>query len=193
MATLSQVGIPGVGFGILMPKLKNKWRVLFQGIGSSAGGNSSDLSMQAITVTRPNLTFEQVKLDRYNSTAYVAGKHEWEAMNLVVQDDVTGLATSIIQSQLDAQQLLVGASGPYLATAATASAYKFGIKLDQLDGNDTVLEEWLIEGCWITGSDYGELDYGASEVVTISLQIRFDQASQTIVQPGLGTAIGGTL
>ena len=192
MATLSQVGIPGVGFGILMPKLKNKWRVMFQGIGDGSG-LSSDLSMQAVTVTRPNLTFEQVKLDRYNSTAYVAGKHEWEPCNIVVQDDITGLASSIIQSQLEMQQELIGASGPFLATAATASAYKFGMKLDQLDGNETVVEEWLLEGCWIAGSDYGELDYGASEVVTISLQIRFDHARQVIVQNGLGTAIGGTL
>lgn len=192
MATLSQVGIPGVGFGILMPKLKNKWRVTFSGIGDGSGA-STDLSMQAVTVTRPNLTFEQVKLDRYNSTAYVAGKHEWEPMNLVVQDDITGLATSIIQSQLEMQQLLIGASGPWLATAATASAYKFGIKLDQLDGNETVVEQWLVEGCWIAGSDYGELDYAASEVVTISLQIRFDHARQVIDQNSLGTAIGGTL
>lgn len=193
MATLSQVGIPGVGFGILMPKLKNKWRVTFQGIGANAGGFSSDLSMQAVTVTRPNLTFEQVKLDRYNATAYVAGKHEWEPCNLVIQDDITGLATAVVQAQLETQQLLIGASGPYLASAATASAYKFGTKIDLLDGNDGVVEEWLLEGCWIAGSDFGELDYGASEAVTISLQIRFDHARQVILQNGLGTAIGGTL
>lgn len=193
MATLSQVGIPGVGFGILMPKLKNRWRVTFQGIGANAGGNSSDLSMQAITVTRPNLSFEQIKLDRYNSTAYVAGKHEWEPCNLVVQDDITGLATAIIQAQLEAQQLLIGADGPWLATAATASAYKFGIKLDLLDGNELIVEQWLLEGCWLANSDFGELDYSASEAVTISLQVRFDHARQIIVQAGLGTAIGGTL
>jgi len=193
MATLSQVGIPGVGFGILMPKLKNRWRVTFQGIGANTGGNSSDLSMQAITVTRPNLSFEQIKLDRYNSTAYVAGKHEWEPCNLVVQDDITGLATAIIQSQLEAQQLLIGADGPWLATAATASAYKFGVKLDLLDGNELIVEQWLLEGCWIANSDFGELDYAASEAVTISLQVRFDHARQIIVQAGLGTAIGGTL
>jgi len=193
MATLSQAGIPGVGNGILMPKLKNRWRVTFVGIGASAGGNSADLSMQAVTVTRPNLTFEQIKLDRYNSSAYIAGKHEWEPCNLVVQDDITGKASGIIRNQLEAQQKLIGADGPWLATAATASAYKFGMKLEQLDGNETVVEQWLLEGCFIAGSDFGDLDYSTAEAVTITLQVRFDHARQVLEQLGLGTAIGGTL
>lgn len=193
MATLSQVGIPGVGNGILMPKLKNRWRVTFQGVGASAGGNSADLSMQALTVTRPNLTFEQIKLDRYNSSAYIAGKHEWEPCSLVVQDDITGKASGIIRNQLEAQQKLIGADGPWLATAATASAYKFGMKLEMLDGNETVVEQWLLEGCWLAATDFGDMDYSASEAVAISLQVRFDHARQVLEQLGLGTAIGGTL
>lgn len=193
MATLSQVGIPGVGNGILMPKLKNRWRVTFQNIGAGQNGNSSDLSMQAITVTRPNLSFEEVKLDRYNSSAYVAGKHTWEAMSLTVQDDVNGKASHIIQNQLEAQQKLIGADGPWLNAASSASAYKFGVKLDLLDGNEQVTERWLVEGCYIASADYGDLDYAASEAVAITLSIRFDHARQELEQLGLGTAIGGTL
>jgi hypothetical protein len=194
MATLSQVGIPGVGNGILMPKLKNRWRVTFQGIGAAAAaGNSVDLSMQATTITRPNLTHEQIKIDRYNSSVYIAGKHEWEPCNFVIQDDITGKASIIIQNQLEAQQKLIGADGPWLATAATASAYKFGCKLDLLDGNEQVVEQWLMEGCWIANTDYGDLDYSVSEAVTISLQIRYDHARQVLNQLNLGTAIGGNL
>ena len=33
MATINQFGIPGVGSGILQPKLKNRWRVTFVGMG----------------------------------------------------------------------------------------------------------------------------------------------------------------
>lgn len=193
MSTLSQFGIPGVGNGILMPKLKNRWRITFQGIGAGAGGNSGDMSMQAKTVTRPSLSFEQIKLDRYNSTAYVAGKHEWEPCNLVIEDDITGKATKILQNQLEAQQKLIGADGPWLATAATASAYKFGTKLDLLDGNESVVEQWLLEGCFVVSADYGDMDYSASDAMTISMQIRFDHARQVIDQLGLGTAIGGNI
>ncbi len=193
MATLSQVGIPGVGNGILMPKLKNRWRVTFQNIGAGQNGSSNDLSMQAITVTRPNLSFEEVKLDRYNSSAYIAGKHTWEPLSLTVQDDINGKASRIIQNQLEAQQKLIGADGPWLNAASTASAYKFGIKLDMLDGNELVTERWLLEGCYIASNDWGDLDYAASEAVAITLSIRFDHARQELEQLGLGSALGGNI
>jgi len=192
MATLSQTGIAGVGNGILMPKLKNRWRVTFAGIGGNAA-DSKDLSMQATNITRPNLTFEEVPIHRYNSTAYVAGKHTWEPLTLTVEDDVTGKASQVIQNQLELQQKLIGADGPWLATAATASAYKFGTILELLDGDERVLEKWKVEGCFLMTVDYGELDYSASEAMTIALTIRFDHARQELSGQGLETAIGGTL
>ena len=78
MGTLSQVGIAGVSTGILHPRHQNRFRVLFSGLGGvlgSSAGVPNDLSMQVITCTLPNLSFEEVVLDRYNSRAYVLGKH----------------------------------------------------------------------------------------------------------------------
>lgn len=192
MATLSQVGIAGVGNGILMPKLKNKWRVTFVGIGANQG-DSKDLSLQAVNLTRPNLTFEEVPLHRYNSTSYIAGKHVWEPMTLTVEDDITGKASQIIQNQLEAQQKLIGADGPWLATAATASQYKFGAIIEMLDGDERVTERWKMEGCWIMTVDYGDLDYAASEASTITVTMRFDHARQELEGTKLGTAVGGTV
>lgn len=194
MSTLNQMGIPGVGNGALMPKLKHKWRVTFQNIGSGGSGNSIDLSMQTVNITRPNLTFEDVPLHRYNSTAYVAGKHTWEPMTLTVEDDITGTASQVIQDQLELQQKLIGAQdGAWMASASTASAYKFGTKLELLDGNDRVTEVWLVEGCYIMTVDYGDLDYSASEAATITMTIRYDHARQELKKLGLGTAIGGNV
>lgn len=194
MATLSQVGIPGVGNGMLMPKLKNKWRVTFQNIGAGGSSNAADLSMQAVNVTRPNLTFEEVPIHRYNSTAYVAGKHTWEPSTLTVEDDITGTASQVIQDQLELQQRLIGAQdGAWLASASTASGYKFGTKLEMLDGKDRVVEAWILEGCFIMTSDWGEVDYSASEAATITLTLRFDHARQELKKLGLGTAIGGNV
>src|SRR5574343_117352 len=131
MATLSQMGIPGSGNGILAPKLKNRWQVRFIGIAKAANGNGKDLTAQAVTVSRPSLSFEEVKLDRYNSTAYVAGKHSWEPLNLTVEDDITGLAATVVQQQLEGQQRLIGAdsaNGAWLNAEPTASGYKFAMK-----------------------------------------------------------------
>lgn len=196
MATLSMFGIPGAGSGIFHPKLKNKWRLTFQDIGRLVPGlNSRNLTMQATTVSRPQLEFQEVELHRYNSTAYIAGKHTWSAMNVTVEDDITGLASKVIKGQLETQQRLVGIDldGRWLNTAATGSDYKFGLKLEQLDGDEGVVETWILEGAMIQAADFSDLDYSASEAVTIQLTIRFDHARSIDSGEGYGTALGGNI
>ena len=123
MATINDMGIPGVGTGILQPKLKNRWRVTFANLGG--GTDSQPMSLQAVTLTRPVLSFEEVQLDRYNSRAWVAGKYTFEPMTITLEDDVSGSATQVVQDQLQRQQFLVGAEGQWLAAAGEGSLYKF--------------------------------------------------------------------
>lgn len=196
MSTLSNFGIPGAGAGILHPRLKNKFRVSFLNMAQLIPGtNSRDLTMQVITTTLPNLTFEEVTLHRYTSTAYVLGKHSWEAISLVVEDDITGLASTVVTNQLETQQRIVGSSldGRWLNTAATGSDYKFGMKIDQLDGDEGVVSSWILEGCQIMNADFGDRDYSASEAAQITMSIRFDHARNIESGSGYGTALGGVV
>lgn len=191
MSTINDIGIPGVGSGILHPKQKNRWRVTFANLGG--GADSQPISMQAITVNRPTLTFAEIELHRYNSIGYVAGKHSWSDMKITLQDDVTSSASAVVQSQVQKQQWLIGAEGQWLAAAGEASLYKFVTYLAQLDGNDQVIETWTVEGCWFKEVNYGELDYKEGEPVTIDLTIRYDHARQQLggYAQGKGIATGG--
>lgn len=191
MATINDFGIPGIGTGILQPKLKNLWRVTFANLGG--GADAQPLSMQAITVTRPVLSHEEVQLDRYNSRAWVAGKHMFEPMTITFEDDVTGTASQVVQEQLQAQQWLIGAEGPWLGKGEEGSLYKFVTYLDMMDGKEQVVEKWTVEGCWIQNIDYADLDYAASEAVQITLTLRYDHARQDIggYDAGEGVATGG--
>jgi len=193
MATINDIGIPGIGTGILQPKLKNRWRVTFANLG--AGADSQPLSMQAINVTRPVLSFEEVQLDRYNSRVWVAGKHMFEPMTITFEDDISGTASAVIQAQLQEQQHLIGAEGPFLAAGTEGSLYKFVTYLDLMDGGtDAVVEKWTVEGCWFQNIDYTDLDYAASEAVQITTTIRYDHARQDTLNGydnGEGVATGG--
>ena len=193
MATINDIGIPGIGTGILQPKLKNRWRVTFANLG--AGADSQPLSMQAINVTRPVLSFEEVQLDRYNSRVWVAGKHMFEPMTITFEDDISGTASAVIQAQLQEQQHLIGAEGPFLAAGTEGSLYKFVTYLDLMDGGtDAVVEKWRVEGCWFQNIDYTDLDYAASEAVQITTTIRYDHARQDTLNGydnGEGVATGG--
>lgn len=181
MATITQMGIPGLGdagTNILHPKMKNKWNVTFSNI-AGGGAASSDLSVQAVNITRPVISFEEVQLDRYNSRAWVAGKHNFEPMTITFEDDLTSLATIVLQEQISKQQWLIGGQGPFLATAGEGAAYKFGTTLNMLDGAETVVEAWNISGCWIQNIDYTDLDYSSSDAVQITVTLRYDLATQT--------------
>jgi hypothetical protein len=191
MATINDIGIPGVGSGILHPKQKNKWRITFANL--AGGADSQPLSLQATTVTRPIVNFDEVQLDRYTARAWVAGKYTYEPMTISFEDDVTGLASQVLQDQLQTQQFLIGAEGAFLATAGEGSLYKFVTYLDMLDGNDQQIERWTVEGCWLQNVDYTDLDYAASDQVMITCTIRYDHARQTLggYDQGQGVALGG--
>lgn len=191
MSTINDFGIPGVGTGILHPKQQNRWRVTFANLGG--GADSQPVSMQAVKINRPQLSYQEVELHRYNSVAYIAGKHKWEPLNLTLEDDVTGASSQVLQAQQQKQQWLIGAEGQWLAAAGEGSLYKFVTYLDQLDGNEQVIEKWTIEGCWILNQNWGELDYSTGEAVKIELQLRFDHARQSLggYRQGPGVATGG--
>lgn len=191
MSTINDIGIPGVGTGILHPRQKNRWRITFANLGG--GVDSQPLSMQAVTVTRPVISFDEVQLDRYVSRAWVAGKYTFEPMTLSFEDDVSGSAARVIQEQLQKQQWLTGAEGQWMAAAGEGSLYKFVTYLDLLDGNDQVTEKWTVEGCWLQQVDYTDLDMAASDAVLITTTIRYDHARQDIggYSQGEGVGTGG--
>lgn len=189
MATLGDFGIPGVFSGpILHPKQQNRWRVIFANMGG--GTDSIPVSAQATTIQRPKLEWQEVELHRYNGTAFIAGKHKWQTITLTIEDDVTSSAATVLQAQLQKQQWLIGAEGQWLRAQGEGSLYKFTTYLEQLDGNDQVIERWTIEGSWIQNIDYGDLNYNTGEAVVITLTIRFDNARSELggYNQGQGTA-----
>lgn len=189
MALLIDMGVRGNGGEILHPQLKNKWRLSFNGLGGLV--TTEALTLQAITCDRPKLSFEQVTLDRYNSRAYVAGKHTFDPINVTFEADVGGGVAGAIQAQLEAQQRIIGmAAAPRLPAAFAGQNYKFSITQEILDGDNTPLEVWYIEGAYIENADFSDLDYSSSETVKITLTIRYDHARQAVL--GIpGRATGG--
>ena len=85
MAVITTLGVPDNSGNTttIMPKLQYRFRVTFVGEGFSATPTRS-----VISTTRPSLTHDEIPLDSYNSRIYLAGKHMWEAVSIVLRDDV---------------------------------------------------------------------------------------------------------
>lgn len=191
MSTINDIGIPGVGTGILHPMQKNRWRMTFAGIGG--GADAQPLSMQLVKTGKPKQSFAKVELHRYNSIGYIAGKHTWDPLAFTCEADVTGTTGTVLVEQLQKQQWLVGAEGQWLGAAGEGSIYKFATYLEQLDGKEQVIERWTIEGCWLESVTWGDLDFGSGDAVTIDVSMSFDHARVTFgtYKQGQGIATGG--
>jgi len=177
--------------GLLMPKLKYRFRVMFENFGLSKP--TTELTKQVVSVARPNLTFEEITLPIYNSTLKLAGRHSWADVACSVRDDASGSVSKLIGEQLQKQMDFLE-----MASAASGIDYKFLTKIEILDGGNgaatpVVLETWELYGCYLKAADYGELNYGTNEGVTVNMTIAYDNANQTPNGTGVGTAIGRTV
>jgi hypothetical protein len=188
MADLTQFGVPTIGTNaMVMPKLQYRFRVNLYDFGRN-NGNTTDVTQNVISVTRPSLTHDEITLDAYNSRAYLAGKHTWEPITLTLRDDINGSVTKHVASQLQKQLNQGLQSAP-----AAGRDYKFGMVIEQLDGSQPglVLESWSLNGCFIQNANYGENNYATSDVMQITLQIRFDAADIHGEAVGSATTQGG--
>jgi len=188
MADLTQFGVPtqGSNNAMVMPKLQYRFRVNLLSFGYAAA--STEITQNVISVTRPSLTHDEVTLDAYNSRAYLAGKHTWEPVTLTLRDDINGTVTKSIAGQLQKQLNQGLQSAP-----ASGHDYKFGMTIEQLDGSQPglVVESWSMNGCFIQNANYGENNYATSDVMQITLQIRFDSADIHSEAVASATTTGG--
>ena len=176
--------------GLLMPKLKYRFRVSFENLGVSTP--RTELTKQVVDFTRPTVSFEDITIDIYNSKIKLAGKSSWEDTSVTLRDDASGQVSRLIGEQLQKQMDFLEQ-----ASASSGIDYKFVTKCEVLDGGNgvfapTVLETWELYGCFIQQANYNDLNYASSEVATISLTLRFDNAVQTPNGQGVGTNVGRT-
>jgi hypothetical protein len=178
--------------GMLMPKLKYRFRVMFENFGVSTP--TTELTKQVQDAARPSVSFENQKIMVYNSTINYAGRPTWAEMTVKLRDDVTGSVSKLVGEQMQKQYDFFEQ-----ASAASGGDYKFLMRVEMLDGGNgaqtpNVLETWECYGCYIRQAQYNALGYGAQDVLTIDLTIQPDNCIQTSggaaapTQRRLGTA-----
>jgi hypothetical protein len=178
--------------GLLMPKLRYRFRVLFENIGVSKP--TTEMTKQVVSFARPNLTFEEITLPIYNSTLKLAGRHTWADIQCEIRDDASGNVSKLIGEQMQKQMDFLE-----MSSAASGIDYKFKTTFEILDGGNganepIVLESWELYGCYLKGADYGPMNYGSNEAVAITLTIAYDNANQgNQGGGGIGGVIGRTV
>jgi hypothetical protein len=174
--------------GMLMPKLKYRFRISFENFGKS--GSTTELTKQVSETARPKVAFANQVIDVYNSKINYAGKYTWDPITVKLRDDSSNLVTTLVGEQNQKQFDFFEQS-----SAASAIDYKFTMRIEMLDGGNgtfepTVLERFELYGCYLQNTVYQGGDYKSSEALDITLTIKYDNAIQTD-QAGEAQGIGG--
>lgn len=208
ITTLQNISVPTEGAGsnssLLMPKLQYRFRVLLDNFGTTGGPDGTrEVSRQVVDVTRPNVSFEQMTIEAYNSRTYLAGKHTWEPITLTLREDANNNVQKVVGQQLQKQFDFFEQS-----SAVSSGSYKFQTRIEILDGGNgangaNVIDRFQLVGCYIESANYNTLAYATNEAVTTTLAIRYDNAIQfgtsesfegigEAVARATAAAIGGT-
>ena len=170
--------------GLLMPKLKYRFRVTFLNLGVTQP--TTELTKQVMDFSRPSVTFDNIDLPIYNSTIRLAGRHTWADITCNLRDDAGGNVSRLVGEQLQKQLDFMEQS-----SAASGIDYKFTTIFEVLDGGNganapIALETWTISGCYLQGVNYNDANYGTNEPMSVSMTIRFDNALQTTTGADVG-------
>ena len=173
--------------GLLMPKLQYRFRVMFENFGISTP--RTELTKQVVDFTRPEVSFDDVTIDVYNSKVRLAGKHSWSDITVNIRDDALGNVSKLVGEQLQRQFDFFDQS-----SAGSGIDYKFTTRCEMLDGGNgtetpQVLETWEMYGCFIQSANYNQVQYSSSDPVQITLTIRFDNALQKPDGAGVGSVV----
>jgi len=177
--------------GLLMPKMKYRFRAIFENFGVST--DKVELTKQVVSIARPNVNFNPFAIDVYNSKVNLVGKPSWETTNVVLRDDAGGNVSKLVGEQIQKQFDFAEQS-----SASSGIDYKFLLKFEMLDGGNganeaNILETWELYGAFVSQVNYGDMSYSESSAAEITLTVTYDNAVQTPNGTGVGTAVGRTL
>ena len=144
------------------PKRDNRWILRFP---SSLGINEWYVE----STSRPKLKISSVAIPFLNTETYVAGRFNWEEISVKFRDPIGPSASQAVMEWIRlCAESVTGRMG-------YAAGYKKNVELAMLDPTGGVVEQWILEGAWLTGYDGGSLDYSSDKIVGITSSIRMDR------------------
>ncbi len=142
------------------PKLKNRFIMQIDGVPA----------YMIKTANRPQITFDEVELNHINIKRYVKGKGVWQTMQITLYDPIVPSASQAVMEWIRLGHESVTGRDGY------ADFYKKDITFNVLGPVGDKVEEWTLKGAWIQDATFGDMDFGTSEAVEITLTLRYDYA-----------------
>jgi hypothetical protein len=144
------------------PKRQNRFILSFP---NSLGINSWYVE----STTRPKIKIAEVPIPFLNTETYVAGKFNWESMDVTFRDPIGPSASQALMEWVRLHAESVTGRMGY------AAGYKKDLTLEMLDPTGVAVEKWLLIGTFLTGVDFDSLSYDSDKLVTVKATLRPDR------------------
>jgi len=144
------------------PKRKNRFIMSFP---SSLGINSWYVE----SASRPQISINPVPIPFLNTETYVAGKFNWNTINVTFRDPIGPSASQALMEWVRLHAESVTGRMGY------AAGYKKDIDLEMLDPTGVVVEKWILQGTFLTDVNFDSLSYTDDGLATITATLRPDR------------------
>jgi len=144
------------------PKRQNRFILRFP---SSLGINE----WYVYSSQRPSAKINSVEIPFLNTSTYVAGRFTWDEMKVNFKDPIGPSASQALMEWFRLHAESVSGRMGY------AAGYKKDVELEMLDPTGVAVEKWILQGCFLTSVNFGNLDYKQDEIATIDCSLRMDR------------------
>lgn len=164
----------GFGFGLdnaqtCMP-IKNRWLFSIDDVSADLRSAFSINSLPPFKGARPNFGFKEMEVKHLTETVFYPIRPEWKPIQLTLYD--------IKQNINPVFQWIRAAYDPQVGRWSPPGENNFMRRgtLALYSGCGDVLQEWIYDDCWPLAVNWGELDMGSSEIVTVDVTLRYTRA-----------------
>jgi hypothetical protein len=144
------------------PKRQNRFILRFP---SSLGINEWFVESTA----RPHIQIAATEIPFLNTSTYVAGRFNWQALNVTFRDPIGPSAAQALMEWVRLHAESVTGRMGY------AAGYKKDIDLEMLDSTGVVVEKWILYGTFLTDVNFNTLAYNQDGLATITASMRMDR------------------
>ena len=181
---------------------KNRWVMDFAGLPVGLSANAAmSLRLNCSKASRPKISFEETEVKRLNGSIYLAGKPKFETLEITFYDSLRFPADGKLDNSVPTasdvmeqwRELIYqpnkgdafGSVGNYKGYAylhmlapvlMQPTAEGGGVDFTAVAADDAIAQSWLYQGLFPQNIQYGDVDYGASDVQEITVTFRYDRA-----------------
>lgn len=122
-----------------------------------------------MSTSRPSIKINPVEIPFLNTSTFVAGRFNWDAINVKFRDPIGPSATQALMEWVRlCAESVTGRMG-------YAAGYKRNVDLEMLDPTGVVVEKWILEGAFLASVSFGTLAYNTDGLVEIDASLRMDR------------------